>query len=52
MSLGLLLLIALPIARVGMTVVLFLIEGDFVYLGITLFVFAVLIAGIAIGRGV
>jgi uncharacterized membrane protein len=52
MSLGLLLLIALPIVRVGMTVVLFLIEGDFVYLGITLFVFAVLIAGITLGRGI
>jgi uncharacterized membrane protein len=51
MSLGLLVLIALPILRVGMTVVLFIIEWDLIYLGITLFVLAALFTGIFMGKG-
>lgn len=50
MAVGLLLLIALPIVRVAMTIVLFLIERDYVYLAITFFVFGVLIAGLMFGR--
>jgi len=49
-SLGLLMLIALPVLRVGMTVVLFVIERDWIYLGITLFVLAALLAGVSMGR--
>ena len=49
-AVGLILLIALPVARVGLTVVLFLLEGDFVYFAITAFVFVVLMAGIFLGR--
>ena len=49
-SLGLLVLIALPILRVSMTVVLFLIERDLVYLGITLFVLAALLTGVFMGK--
>jgi uncharacterized membrane protein len=47
---GLLLLILLPITRVGMTVFLFLIEGDFIFLGITLFVLVVLLFGMIFGK--
>ena len=50
MALGLLLLILLPIARVGMTVVLFFLERDWAFLVITLIVFSVLIFGISFGR--
>lgn len=49
-ALGLLLLIALPIIRVGSTVVLFLMEKDYLYFGITLFVFCVLLSGIILGK--
>lgn len=49
-ALGLLLLIALPIIRVGLTVFIFLFERDYVYLFITLFVFSVLISGIILGK--
>jgi uncharacterized membrane protein len=42
-QLGLLLLIATPVARVGMSVVEFTREGDWLYVGVTLFVLAVLI---------
>ena len=48
-SLGLWLLIGLPVLRVAMTVMLFAIELDWVYLGITLFVFLVLMSGIFFG---
>ncbi|MEO5970139.1 MAG: DUF1634 domain-containing protein [Bdellovibrionia bacterium] len=50
-SLGLLVLIALPILRVSMTVVLFLIERDLIYLGITLFVLSALLTGVFMGKG-
>jgi len=50
MAAGLLLLIALPIVRVGMTVFLFLFEADWAFFGITVFVFAVLLFGIGFGH--
>lgn len=49
-ALGLILLILLPIIRVGLTVILFLIERDSAYLAITLFVFSVLISGMLLGK--
>jgi uncharacterized membrane protein len=51
-ALGLLFLIALPILRVGMTVVLFILEKDWLYSAITLFVFLVLMTGILFGRSI
>jgi uncharacterized membrane protein len=42
-QLGLLLLIATPIARVAFSVVAFAMEGDYLYAGITLIVLAVLL---------
>jgi uncharacterized membrane protein len=50
MGLGLVLLILLPIARVGLTVVLFALERDRVYLVVTLVVFVVLVTGIVLGK--
>lgn len=49
-TLGLVVLVALPVVRVAMTVVLFVIERDYVYLAITVFVLAVLVSGIVFGR--
>jgi uncharacterized membrane protein len=49
-ALGLLLLILLPVARVGMTVLLFLAERDWTYLVITLFVFSMLISSLLLGK--
>lgn len=49
-TLGLILLITLPILRVGATVVLFLIEKDYLYFSITLFVFCVLLSSILLGK--
>lgn len=43
MQLGLLILIATPIVRVAFSVFGFIFEGDLLYVGVTLFVFAVLI---------
>lgn len=42
-QLGLLLLIATPIMRVGFSVFSYILEGDLLYVGVTLFVFAILI---------
>jgi uncharacterized membrane protein len=50
MALGLLMLIGLPVTRVGLTVVIFLLERDWVYTVITLIVFAVLVSGLVFGR--
>jgi uncharacterized membrane protein len=50
MALGLVLLVALPVVRVGMTVVLFLVERDWIYLAITVFVLGVLLASPIFGR--
>ncbi len=47
--LGLLLLIATPVLRVVVSMVLFLAEGDYVYVGITLFVLAMLVLGFFLG---
>ena len=47
---GLVLLISLPIIRVGMTVLLFLIERDWVFMFITLFVLMVLLGSIFYGK--
>jgi uncharacterized membrane protein len=49
-TMGLLLLIALPIIRVAMTVVIFLHERDWPFVGITLIVLSVLLAGIFLNR--
>lgn len=46
---GLMVLMALPIVRVGMTVILFLLDQDWIFLGITFFVFSVLISSLFIG---
>jgi uncharacterized membrane protein len=50
MALGLVMLISLPVVRVGMTVILFLFEKDWVFLLITLVVFSVLLFGIIFGQ--
>jgi uncharacterized membrane protein len=50
-SLGILLLILLPVLRVGMTVVLFLLERDYLYFAISTFVFVVLVFGLIYGKG-
>ncbi|MBI3336126.1 DUF1634 domain-containing protein [Candidatus Peregrinibacteria bacterium] len=47
---GLLLLIGLPILRVGLTMVLFLLDQDKTYFLITLFVFVILLSGIFLGK--
>jgi uncharacterized membrane protein len=47
---GLLLLILLPILRVAMTVVLFVMERDLIYLGITLVVLTVLLSSLIFGK--
>jgi uncharacterized membrane protein len=49
-QLGLLLLIATPIARVAFSVVVFARQRDRLYVGVTLFVLAVLIFSLAGGR--
>jgi uncharacterized membrane protein len=47
---GIVLLIALPIARVAVTLVIFFIQRDFIYVGITAFVLAVLLLSLFLGR--
>lgn len=49
-SLGVLLLILLPVLRVALTVILFLRERDWVYVAITSFVLAVLLFGLFTGQ--
>jgi uncharacterized membrane protein len=49
-AIGLLLLIALPITRVGLTVVLFIVERDWAFFLISAIVFSVLLSGIILGR--
>jgi uncharacterized membrane protein len=51
-TIGLILLIALPIVRVAMTVFLFLKEKDYTYLAITLFVLTVLMIGVFFGKDI
>jgi uncharacterized membrane protein len=45
-NLGVVLLIALPIVRVGMTIFLFLFERDWIYVVITAIVFATLLSSV------
>jgi uncharacterized membrane protein len=49
-ALGIMLLILLPILRVGLTTLIFLHEKDWAFFWITLTVFTVLISGIILGR--
>lgn len=51
-SVGVMVLIALPILRVALTVILFLLERDYLYFFITGFVLLVLISGILLGRAI
>jgi len=48
-ELGLLLLIATPVARVAFSAVAFAIEGDYLYVGITLIVLAILLYSLFVG---
>lgn len=48
-QLGLLLLIATPVTRVAFSVVAFLVEGDLLYVGVTMVVFTILIYSIFAG---
>jgi uncharacterized membrane protein len=48
-QLGLLLLIATPVARVAFSVFAFLVEGDLLYVGVTMVVFTILIYSIFAG---
>lgn len=47
---GIVLLIALPIARVAVTLVIFALQRDRIYVGITAFVLAVLLLSLFLGR--
>lgn len=47
---GLMLLIATPVARVGASIAIFLRDGDRVYVGITLFVFVMLLLSFVLGK--
>lgn len=49
-AVGLVMLIGLPIARVGFTTLIFLRERDWAFCAITLLVFSVLLAGIFLGK--
>ena len=49
--LGLLLLIATPIARVGFSVAAFVVERDRIYVGITIVVFVLLLVSLVAGAG-
>ncbi|HSP17716.1 MAG TPA: DUF1634 domain-containing protein [Thermoanaerobaculia bacterium] len=51
MMAGLLVLIATPVARVAMSVVIFIIERDRLFIVITAAVFAILMISFAVGRG-
>jgi uncharacterized membrane protein len=50
-QLGLVLLIATPIARVGFTLVAFILQRDRAYVGITTLVMILLLFGLIFGRG-
>lgn len=49
--LGILLLIATPVVRVALSVLFFLVQGDWLYVGITLFVLGVLLLSMFAGIG-
>jgi len=48
-ELALLLLIATPVARVAFSAVAFAVEGDYLYVGITLIVLAILLYSLFVG---
>jgi uncharacterized membrane protein len=50
-GLGMLLLIATPVVRVALSVVFFLVQKDWLYVGITVFVLAVLLVSLVVGVG-
>jgi uncharacterized membrane protein len=50
-SFGLFVLIAIPVMRVAVSVVAFALERDWLYVAITIFVFAMLMLSFAIGEG-
>lgn len=50
-DLGLMLLIAIPVIHVAISILAFVVEEDFVYAGVTLFVLAVLLTSLFLGRG-
>jgi uncharacterized membrane protein len=50
-GLGMLFLIATPVVRVALSVVFFLVERDWLYMGITLFVLTVLLLSLVAGVG-
>ena len=52
MDAGILLLIATPAVTVGTAAISFALEKDWLYVGITTFVFAMLMLGFAIGGGI
>jgi len=49
-ALGLVMLISLPIIRVAMTTLVFLVERDWIFFAITLVVLSVLLTGVIFGR--
>ena len=49
-GLGIILLILLPVVRVALTILIFLVERDRIYVAITGFVFAVLLFGLLFGK--
>ncbi|HEV8658561.1 MAG TPA: DUF1634 domain-containing protein [Thermoanaerobaculia bacterium] len=51
MTAGLLVLIATPVARVALSIVIFAIERDRLYAAITTLVFVILMIAFAVGRG-
>ena len=50
-GLGMLLLIATPVLRVALSVIFFLVQRDWLYTGITVFVLAVLLLSLIVGVG-
>lgn len=51
-ALGLLLLILLPITRVAASAVIFLIEKDYLFVGMSVFVFSILVLSMVMGRAI
>jgi uncharacterized membrane protein len=49
-SFGLFVLIAIPVMRVAVSIIAFAIERDWLYVGITIFVFAMLMLSFVIGK--
>ena len=47
---GLLILIATPIFRVGISIVIFFVEKDYLYVKITLLVFVILMLSLLMGK--